>query len=84
MFADESAAVMDNFCTTRCMGRRGKNKLKGKQNKGFTEEIEAFLNAAKTGGPSPIPCDSLALTTAGTFAARESLRTGMGVRPALL
>ncbi|EMS77856.1 Gfo/Idh/MocA family protein [Desulfotignum phosphitoxidans] len=84
VFADESAAVMDNFCTTRCMGRRGKKRLKGSQKKGFSEEIAAFLEAVQTGAPSPIPFDSLALTTACTFAARESLRTGCGVRPALL
>jgi predicted dehydrogenase len=79
VFADESAAVMDNFCTTRCMGRRGKKRLKGSQKKGFTQEIAAFLKAVKTGGPSPIPFDSLALTTACTFAAKESLRTRTAV-----
>jgi predicted dehydrogenase len=84
VFADESTAVMDNFTTTVCMGRRGKKKLKGRQNKGFTEEITAFLDAVKTGGPPPIPFTSLALTTACTFAVRQSLRTGGGVRPALL
>jgi hypothetical protein len=66
------------------MGRRGKKRLKGSQKKGFTQEIAAFLEAVKTGGPPPIPFESLALTTACTFAAKESLRTGCGVRPALL
>ena len=47
-------------------------------------EVQAFLDAVKTGGPPPIPFASLALTTACTFAARQSFRTGGGVRPALL
>jgi predicted dehydrogenase/threonine dehydrogenase-like Zn-dependent dehydrogenase len=80
VFADESAAVMDNFCTTRCMGRRGKKRLKGSQKKGFSEEIAAFLEAVQTGAPPPIPFESLALTTACTFAAKESLRTRTAVR----
>jgi len=75
VFADESTAVMDNFCSTVCMGKRGKKKLKGKQAKGFAEEISAFLDSIKKGGPAPIPFESLVNTTACTFAVLESLRT---------
>lgn len=75
VYADESTAVMDNFCSTVCMGKRGKKKLKGKQAKGFAEEISAFLDSIKTGGPSPIAFESLVDTTACTFAVLESLRT---------
>ncbi|MCG8454119.1 MAG: bi-domain-containing oxidoreductase [Spirochaetales bacterium] len=80
VFADESAAVMDNFCTTRCQGKRGKKGIKGSQKKGFAEEISAFLETVKTGGAPPIPFESMALTTACTFAVQESLRTRSGVR----
>jgi len=75
VYADESTAVMDNFCTTVCLGRRGKKKLKGKQNKGFTEEISAFLNAVREGGKPPIEFQSIFDTTACTFAVLESLRS---------
>lgn len=79
VFADESAAVMDNFCSTVCMGKRGKKKLKGRQEKGFTEEITAFLNAVQQGGEAPIPFESIVDTTASTFAVLESLRSRRNV-----
>lgn len=80
VYADESTAVMDNFCATVCMGKRGKKKLKGKQAKGFAEEISAFLGSIKTGGPAPIAFDSLVDTTACTFAVLESLRTNTTIQ----
>lgn len=75
VFADESTAVMDNFCSTVCMGKRGKKTLKGKQEKGFSEEITAFLTAVREGGKSPIEVQSIFDTTACTFAVLESLRS---------
>lgn len=75
VFADESTAVMDNYCSTVCMGKRGKKKLRGRQAKGFVEEIGAFLSAIEQGGPAPIAFESLVDTTACTFAVLKSLRT---------
>lgn len=75
VFADESMAVMDNFRSTVCMGKRGKKKLKGRQAKGFAEEISVFLSAIEQNRPAPIPFESLVETTACTFAVLESLRT---------
>ncbi len=74
VFADESSAVMDNFCSTLCMGKRGKKKLKGKQSKGFSEELSAFFGAIQKGDPAPISFESLLNTTACTFSVLESLR----------
>ena len=45
--------------------------------KGHEEEVEAFLLAIRDGGPSPIPLDSLALTSHTTLAILDSLRTGL-------
>lgn len=45
--------------------------------KGHKEEVAAFLDAVQHGRPSPIPVDSLALTSAATFAIQDSLRTGL-------
>jgi polar amino acid transport system substrate-binding protein len=76
VFADESVAVMDNFVSTVCMGKRGKRKLKTAQAKGFKEELEAFVDAVKRGGEAPIPFQSLALSTKVTFCVLQSLRNG--------
>ena len=76
MFADNSAAVMENFTRTVCSGRLGKKTLKGKQDKGYKNELAAFVNAVKSGGPAPIPLTSLFETTAATFAALGSMRSG--------
>ena len=80
VFADESTAVMDNFCSTVCMGKRGKKKLKGKQAKGFAEEINAFLDGIQQRGPAPIAFESLVDAAACTFAVLESLRTRQSIR----
>lgn len=80
VFADESTAVMNNFCSTVCMGKRGSKKLKGKQAKGFSEEINTFLDTVRNGQPSPITFQSLIDTTACTFAVLESLRTRKTIR----
>ncbi len=80
VFADESTAVMDNFCATVCMGKKGKKKLKGKQEKGFEEEITAFLTAVREGGKAPIEFQSIFDTTSCTFAVLESLQTKKAVK----
>ena len=80
VFADESAAVMDNFCSTVCMGKRGKKKLKGKQEKGFEEEIGAFFAAVREGGEAPIGFQSIVDTSLCSFAVLESLRTKRAVK----
>lgn len=72
--ADESTAVMDDFCSTFCSGKLGKEKLEGKQVKGFTEELNAFLEAVKAGGETPISFQSQVETTVCSFAILESLR----------
>lgn len=75
IYADESVAVMDDFCSTKCMGKLGKKKLNGKQAKGFEEEIGAFLKSVESGSVAPIPVDSLINTTKVSFAALESVRS---------
>jgi len=76
VFADNSAVSMENFTKTTCSGKRGGKKLKGKQDKGYGAELAAFVNAVKSGGPAPIPHSSLFETTAATFAALASMRSG--------
>ncbi len=59
-------------------GKRRDSKPR-RQEKGFDEEIAAFLAAAREGTVPPIPLESLALTTQVTFAVEASLRTGAPV-----
>jgi predicted dehydrogenase len=61
--------VLDDFHTGRL----------SKQNKGHAEELRAFLEAVRQGGPSPIDPEHSAHVTRVTFAAVESARTGQPV-----
>ena len=71
-----STAVMDNFCTTVCSGRLGKRRLKGRQQKGFSGELEATVRAVQAGGSMPISWAEIANVTRTTFAILKSLKTG--------
>lgn len=74
IFADGRSAVMDDFRSTRFYG--GGRNLRGKQAKGFAEEIDTFLSVCRDGGPWPIPWESIAATHRVCFGAVRSLETG--------
>ena len=74
VFADGRSAVMDDFRTTRFHG--GGRSLRGKQAKGFAEEIDAFLSVCRDGGPWPISWADIAATHRVCFGAVRSLETG--------
>ncbi|MDB4377125.1 bi-domain-containing oxidoreductase [Akkermansiaceae bacterium] len=75
IYANESVAVMENFCKTTCSGKLGKEKLGGKQAKGFAEELDAFFTSIKNSSEAPIPFDSLVNTTEVGFAVLKALQT---------
>jgi predicted dehydrogenase len=75
IYANESVAVMENFCKTTCSGKLGKEKLAGKQAKGFTQELNAFFTSVRNGSEAPIPFDSLINTTEVGFAVLKALQT---------
>ena len=75
IFANESVAVMENFCKTTCSGKLGKEKLAGKQAKGFAQELNAFFTSIKNGSEAPITFDSLINTTEVGFAVLKALQT---------
>jgi predicted dehydrogenase/threonine dehydrogenase-like Zn-dependent dehydrogenase len=77
VYADGQSAVMDNFSTTKFFG--GGKSIRGKQEKGFAKEIQAFLEVCRSGGDWPIPWASLKETHQVCFAAQHSLDTGMPV-----
>jgi predicted dehydrogenase/threonine dehydrogenase-like Zn-dependent dehydrogenase len=72
------SARLDNFKTASVWTGRGKasTKARGGQDKGQRSEMEAFVEAVRTGGPMPIGVDSLLATTRATIAAGESLLSG--------
>ncbi len=71
-----STAVMDNFCKTVCSGRLGRRKLKGRQQKGFAEELAATVQAVQAGEKMPISWEEIANVTKTTFAVLRALKTG--------
>ena len=71
-----STALMDNFCTTICSGKLGKKKLKGKQQKGFAEELAATVSAVKSGTAMPISWDEIENITKTTFAVLKAVKNG--------
>ena len=76
IFGGGQSFIIDDFRAGEhyAAGSRRTLKLPGK---GHREEVEAFLRAVRDGRPSPIALESLALTSAATFAVLDSLRTGL-------
>ncbi|MEP7337869.1 MAG: bi-domain-containing oxidoreductase [Acidobacteriota bacterium] len=70
-------AVLDDFRQLE-MWRDGKRKVVKRmaQDKGFDQELTAFVEAVRGGGEMPIGWRSLALTTLATLRIEESLRSG--------
>lgn len=75
VYADESTAVMNDFCKTVCSGKQGKKKLSGKQAKGFTEEIDEFLKTVKGESDKGVSVASFINTTQATIAARKAIQS---------
>src|SRR5262249_26567834 len=77
------AAVLDDFRTLR-LHRAGAATTFGgrltRQDKGHAAELSAFLEALRNGGPSPVAPEIAAHVTRVTFAAAESVRTGLPVQ----
>jgi predicted dehydrogenase len=69
-------AVVDDFVTTTFHGAKHAAVKTRRQDKGFVGELNAFLNAVRSGGKPPISFASMARTTRVTFAILDSLRSG--------
>lgn len=80
VFADGSSAVLDDFKTATVYRDGREEKLKGgPQDKGHATEVSDFVEAVRSGGPSPISLDSQIATTLASFAVIDALRTGVAV-----
>ncbi|MFI5806119.1 bi-domain-containing oxidoreductase [Streptomyces sp. NPDC051561] len=55
------------------------SRLPKAQDKGQNAELAAFVRAVRTGGPMPVPLESLVATTAATLAVRTALTGGAPV-----
>ncbi len=79
VFCEDSIAIMNNF-TEVLYARGGKtHKANYDGKKGHKEEVAAMIEALRKGGEMPIPYNQLRNASLMTFAALESLDTGMPV-----
>ncbi len=83
LVGDGKVLRLDDFQRAAVHGRHRwvSSRLPKARDKGQRAQIDAFLTAVRTGGPMPVPVDSLAATTRATLAAAISLGTGGPVRP---
>ncbi|SFA98044.1 Predicted dehydrogenase [Amycolatopsis marina] len=82
VIADGKVLKFDDFQRAAFFGRKrsASPKLPRGRDKGQRAELDAFVDAVRTGGPMPVPVASLARTTLATLAVRTSLATGAPVR----
>ncbi len=74
-FAGGRGGIIDDWGGLELLDGRSRERVRARgQQKGFAEEIDAFLGALAGGRPAIAP-ESLVLTTRTTFAALESIRT---------
>ncbi|PWB54417.1 MAG: oxidoreductase [Anaerolineales bacterium] len=78
VFCDSSIAVLDDFRSLKLIRDGRVKKISGKfgQDKGFENEMEAFINTAIDNNPVPVCFESYILTTKVTFGALESQKNG--------
>ncbi len=76
-----TSVVIDDFRSVSAH-RNGKRRTKrwGARDKGHRAEVRAFLEAVRSGAPTPIPEEESIRTTALTLAAARSVREGRPLR----
>ncbi|MET9696776.1 bi-domain-containing oxidoreductase [Streptomyces sp. NPDC006529] len=86
LVADGKVLRLDDFVRASVYAdgaaRRGRwvsSRLPQARDKGQSAELAAFVRAVRTGGPMPVPLESLAATTAATLAVQASLAGGVPV-----
>lgn len=81
LIADGKVLRLDDFVRASVHGRKRwvSSRLPKARDKGQNAELAAFVKAVRTGGPMPVPLQSLVATTAATLAVRASLAGGAPV-----
>ncbi|MFJ9844258.1 bi-domain-containing oxidoreductase [Kitasatospora sp. NPDC101155] len=67
------------FASTAGRKRWVSSRLPKARDKGQSNELASFIKAVRTGGPMPVPLESLVATTAATLAVQASLAGGAPV-----
>jgi predicted dehydrogenase len=77
VFGGGTTAVLDNFRSLELArgGRKKHHRSRLRQDKGHREEMAAFIDAVRNGGPPPIPIKELFAGTRCTLALVECLKT---------
>ncbi|EKX64032.1 oxidoreductase [Streptomyces ipomoeae] len=86
LVADGRALRLDDFVRASLFADGGvgrkrwvSSRLPKARDKGQNAELAAFIKAVRTGGPMPVPLQSLVATTAATLAVRTGLAGGAPV-----
>ncbi|MET9448504.1 bi-domain-containing oxidoreductase [Streptomyces cinerochromogenes] len=81
LVADGRALRLDDFVRASVYGRKRwvSSRLPKARDKGQNAELAAFVKAVRTGGPMPVPLESLVATTAATLAVQTGLAGGAPV-----
>lgn len=83
LVADGRVLRLDDFVRASVYGGRRRrwasSRLPRARDKGQSAELAAFVKAVRTGGPMPVPLESLVATTAATLAVRTGLAGGAPV-----
>ncbi|MEU4979742.1 bi-domain-containing oxidoreductase [Streptomyces sp. NPDC021969] len=82
LVADGKVLQLDDFVRSSVYDGRKRwvsSRLPKARDKGQSAELAAFVRAVRTGGPMPVPLESLVATTAATLAVRAALAGGAPV-----
>ncbi|MFI0962757.1 bi-domain-containing oxidoreductase [Streptomyces sp. NPDC021080] len=81
LVADGKVLRLDDFVRASVYGRKRwvSSRLPKARDKGQSAELAAFVKAVRTGGPMPVPLESLVATTAATLAVQAGLAGGVPV-----
>ncbi|WP_371600717.1 bi-domain-containing oxidoreductase [Streptomyces sp. NBC_00564] len=81
LVADGKVLRLDDFVRASVYGRKRwvSSRLPKARDKGQNAELAAFIKAVRTGGPMPVPLESLVATTAATLAVQTGLVGGAPV-----
>ncbi|MEU8525947.1 bi-domain-containing oxidoreductase [Streptomyces sp. NPDC048629] len=81
LVADGKVLRLDDFVRASVYSRKRwvSSRLPKARDKGQNAELAAFVKAVRTGGPMPVPLESLVATTAATLAVRTALAGGAPV-----
>lgn len=77
VFGGGRVAVLDGWETIELWRDGARTRESAGRDKGHRSELEAFLEACRTGGPWPIPWEELRAVTSASLLAVRSLREGV-------